>query len=600
MVDRTSARRPRLTRRLPVATLVACLALAGAVLGPRQGPARPRVRLVAVRHLAFPLRWAASLSVRMPADEPSAPDLSPTCPAPRPGWVRAENERPGSPDWFVDPLDEMPNVEGYVGQQSVRCGDLVTVHLSGTGPVVVRAYRMGYYHGIGARLVWTSPPVEAVRRSGARPRGSTRVVNERWPVSLAVRVTTAWPPGLYLLELSSAAPHPRRVAGPAVVPLVVRDPAGREPVVVDLSSTTWAAYDPWGGASLYGGERRGLRGRAFEAGLLRPLVGRGLAQLLQFDVPLVRLAERTGVDVAYVTDLDVDASPRLLLAHREVVLPGHSEYWSRRMLDGVLAARNAGVDLASFGGDELGWQVRVDRDRAGTPVGVVCWRTTADPEMRTDPALATLSFWADPGPAVDVGALLGERYTGLGVRTALRVGRLPPWLARASGLRAGSVLVDAATGEVDGITTEPGLPPDLAVLAQGTFLDGTGALRSVETTYYTAPSGAAVFDAGSTDWSCQAAGACLGQAVPPAVSRPLAELTLAVLRAFARPRFGATHPSVVQPPMPASQLAFLVPPGVASAGDSEDEPPVGHDSTEPERASRGPVGSAHGTSVRSG
>ena len=67
---------------------------------------------------------------------------------------------------------------------------------------------------------------------------------------LSVAITSAFEPGLYLAEFVSL------VDGSAsLAPLTVRDPAGREPLLVQLSAATWAAYNPYGGASLYNGFR---------------------------------------------------------------------------------------------------------------------------------------------------------------------------------------------------------------------------------------------------------------------------------------------------------------------------------------------------------
>src|SRR5581483_800549 len=59
-----------------------------------------------------------------------------------------------------------------------------------------------------------------------------------------------------------------------------------------------------------------------------------------------RFIDQLGYDTAYTTDVDVDADPAQLVGHRLVVVPGHSEYWTKAMRDGFEAARGLGVNLA--------------------------------------------------------------------------------------------------------------------------------------------------------------------------------------------------------------------------------------------------------------
>ena len=82
-----------------------------------------------------------------------------------------------------------------------------------------------------------------------------------------------------------------------------------------LPVTTWAAYNGWGGRSLYdGGGFNGLP-RADVVSFDRPMqpVGSPIWEALQghpfftWEYPLVRWLEREGFDVGYVSSLDVHA-----------------------------------------------------------------------------------------------------------------------------------------------------------------------------------------------------------------------------------------------------------------------------------------------------
>jgi hypothetical protein len=398
----------------------------------------------------------------------------------------------------------------------------------------------------------------------ASPRGSTRLIQEAWPTTTTIPVTPSFEPGLYLVEFGS--PHGGAMG---VAPLVVRDPGGTAPVLVQLSSATWAAYNSYGGASLYRGPGGAVALRSFAAGLERPLVADGLRELMVRDVALVHQVERLGLDTAYVTDFDVDAAPSLLLGHQEIVVPGHAEYWTARMLHALEAARNAGINEAWLGGNDISWQIRITRATDGLPTSVVCYRTLADPVAATDPAAATVYWWSNPGPVTDVGALIGERYTGRKLDSGLRMSSTPPWLVAGTGLRVGSLLANAAANEVNGVTTLSGLPPDLQVVAEGAFRRGR-LLGPVDVTYYTAPSGAAIFSAGTTDWSCEIDGSCVDHWIGTDEAAVLGRLTANVLTAFAQPGFGRAHPSRSTPPMALATLVRILPVGqVGAAGRPE-------------------------------
>jgi hypothetical protein len=456
-------------------------------------------------------------------------------------------------------------VVGYLGQTTAVCGQRVDVHLSGPrGSALVRVFRVGWHGGTRARLVWTSSPVRVSPQRQARASGPTRLIQESWPTTTTIPVTPVFEPGLYLVEFGSE--HSSAVG---VAPLVVRDPGATAPVLVQLSSATWAAYNTYGGTSLYRGPGGSSALRSFAAGLDRPLVADGLRELMVRDVALVHQVERLGLDTAYVTDFDVDAAPSLLLGHQEIVVPGHAEYWTARMLHGLEAARNAGVNEAWLGANDISWQVRITRGADGRPTSVVCYRTLADPVAAADPAAASVYWWSNPGPVTDVGALIGERYTGLKIDSGLRLRTAPPWLVAGTRLRVGSLLASAAANEVNGVTSLRQLPPDLQVVAEGAFRRGR-LLGPVDVTYYTAPSGAAVFSAGTTDWGCEIDGSCVDHWIATDEAAILGRLTANVLRAFAQPGFGRAHPSLLTPPTALAVLARTLPAGqVGNAGRPE-------------------------------
>src|SRR5205085_8239867 len=129
--------------------------------------------------------------------------------------------------------------------------------------------------------------------------------------------------------------------------------------------TTWQAYNAWGGNSLYVGGPGTNPSRAYKVSYNRPLTvdaqGGGLGDYnspLHGEYPMIRWLEANGYDVSYFTDVDSDRNGALIRNHQVFLSVGHDEYWSGGQRANVEAARDSGVDLAFFSGNECFWKTR--------------------------------------------------------------------------------------------------------------------------------------------------------------------------------------------------------------------------------------------------
>ena len=82
---------------------------------------------------------------------------------------------------------------------------------------------------------------------------------------------------------------------------------------------------------------------------------------------MIRWLEANGYNVSYTTGVDTDRRGNLLTNHKVFLSVGHDEYWSGAQRANVEAARNAGVHLAFFAGNDIYWKTRwetrsMDRD----------------------------------------------------------------------------------------------------------------------------------------------------------------------------------------------------------------------------------------------
>ena len=118
--------------------------------------------------------------------------------------------------------------------------------------------------------------------------------------------------------------------------------------------------------------------------------------LFNAEYPMVRWLEANGYDVSYSTGVDTDRRGELIPNHKVFMSVGHDEYWSGEQRANVEAARDAGVHLAFFSGNEIFWKTRWENsmDGSNTPYRtLVCYKETWDNAANSIPPIPR------PGPA---------------------------------------------------------------------------------------------------------------------------------------------------------------------------------------------------------
>ena len=116
--------------------------------------------------------------------------------------IEQENRLPGTSAWTIPNLQAASGIEGYADVVSAQASDRVRLFVSTRAAAFhVEAYRIGYYGGHGARLVWRSRSVRGEVQAGPSIDPATHMVEARWHPSLAFVVEPDWTPGDYLLKL---------------------------------------------------------------------------------------------------------------------------------------------------------------------------------------------------------------------------------------------------------------------------------------------------------------------------------------------------------------------------------------------------------------
>ena len=162
-----------------------------------------------------------------------------------------ENQKPGTPDWDLTDPALAREIEGYASRTSVNGGEPIALFVHTIAArYTIDVFRAGWYGGAGARRV--AGPIErtGVAQDVPAPDPSTGLIECAWrdPYRLDTSGPDgAWTSGVYLARLTA-----RPSGKQSFIVFVVRDDA-REPAMVFQSSvTTFAAYNNWGGKSLYG------------------------------------------------------------------------------------------------------------------------------------------------------------------------------------------------------------------------------------------------------------------------------------------------------------------------------------------------------------
>jgi len=475
----------------------------------------------------------AAVSPRAPAVV--VPAVQRIVAAPGSNWVRLENAKPGSGAWRIPSSAVAGDLQlaGYADQASVTRGQPVRLYVTATAPTFsVRAFRLGWYGGDQARLVWTSAQLPGHRQPAAR-LAAGRMVSTQWSPSVTV-ATAGWPEGTYLLLLTDTNGKKK------YVPLTVRSTmlAGR--LVLVNAVTTYQAYNAWGGYSLYHGPGGGFATRAAKVTFDRPYDENGARVLTSYEQGVIAAAERLGLPLAYLAGTDLDADTYRLSTARGVVSLGHDEYWTAGMRATVTRARDAGTNLAFLGANSVYWRVRLEPGRLGVNRVLVGYKSAA-----TDPVKGgtTTVKWRSPPSPRPESSLVGMLYECFPAQGALVVHDPSLFLLAGTDARVGSRYAGVVGTEIDRAYPMSGTPPNLHVVAHSPVRCGSSKHTYSDVTYYTARSGAGVFSVGTMLWSKALRGTEPRYGIDQRSVAFVRTVTSNLMTAMVAGPMGRTHPS---------------------------------------------------------
>ncbi len=430
--------------------------------------------------------------------------------------IVTENALAGTPKATWDPVGNGSTgdltIQGFATDISVNKGQTVhfKIETSPAASYTITIYRLGYYQGNGARQIASLGTFSGIAQPNGSYNSSTGLLDcSNWSESASWAVPATAVSGLYIAKLTKTS------GGSSHIPFVVRDDASTADILLKTSDNTWQAYNPYGGNSLYVGSTSYPNGHAAKVSLNRPFItrggngggGPGQDWFMNAEFPMIKFLERNGYNIAYTTDVDLDrdATPITPANHKLIISSGHDEYWSLAERNKIEAARDAGVHLAFFSGNEVYWKVRWENNYRT----LVCYKEGTLGENvcgnKCDPTSAWTGLWRD-GAAYDAGKpennLTGQ-ISWSDVSSAISVSsaykNLRFWRNTAvASLSSGSVtFTSGSLGYEWDFQQYPEANPHGQIALSSQTVSG----KVHKLSLYRAPSGALVFGSGTVQWS---------------------------------------------------------------------------------------------------
>lgn len=411
---------------------------------------------------------------------------------------------------YEHPLEDMnyPEVWFYTDRLSYRPGDTVRFHVSSTAEHFrLQILRDGAEPTVVERAEKLHAPLTRLRH-GFIENGCDWPEIYQWKIPVDIRS------GFFIASVhtqdSFGTPRVQE-HGFFVLPRTGKDAAPNRILLIGATST-WIAYNDWGGANHYHGDKvpegmvfaprltihrpwaRGLiwlpEGAprnphelvvlagsipryppiefAFTRGFTKWYANAGWAT---YERPFAVWAEANGYGLDYACQHDLHDDPDLLAGYRCVVLVGHDEYWTREMREAIDRYVETGGNVARCAGNFF-WQIRLE-DGGRTQV---CYKSQAhqrDPLAGSDDKRRLTSNWEDPvvgWPGAETFGLNASygMYAHVGSQVPRSSGgftvyRPDHWALAGTDLGYGDILGGAAKVlgyEVDGLdyTFRDGLP----------------------------------------------------------------------------------------------------------------------------------------------
>ncbi|RCJ35342.1 hypothetical protein A6770_16075 [Nostoc minutum NIES-26] len=454
-----------------------------------------------------------------------------------------ENLKRGTKNWIKTNYATSLEIAAFMSAESINKGESIDIIASvlTPGDIKVEVYRLGYYGGIGARLIGTVDNIAAINQpvSDEKVDDKTKLVRYDWAKTYTITTDDTWVTGCYMVKLTDKGTSKQCLAF-----FILRDDNLKSDIIYKFGFATHLAYnsfayDKANRKSTYSSGERALQithDSPWEGNCYNPKMVN--SNPLRWEANTIRWLEKNCYRVSYCSGQDIDKKGSAFVKKYRVFMnSGHDEYWSFKEYKAIKEAVEAGVHILSLSANTCYWNIKwhddyrtADLYKLNDPMaGGVVSNYVEDtvnfpPTYRfRDPDLLGKTF--DGCKVTGECGLFGVGYIGdignafggydLTVKKDHNV-------FRGTGLTAGSKLTQLLGYEWDHIDPDPRAQP-LTKSGTPKFLDciifesaipnpipatsnvsqsfvGTLPMNAVQTShgvYFTAPSGARVFAVGS-------------------------------------------------------------------------------------------------------
>ena len=334
-------------------------------------------------------------------------------------------------------------IEGFTTDISVNAGGTVNFKINvnnGAGSDYrIEIFRLGYYGGAGARGVAQILNTNAIDQDLPLFDESLGLVDAgNWLVTDSWDVPADAVSGVYLARVQRLDVNGQPIPGEAnQIPFIVRNDGVAADIVLQTSDTTWHAYNGWAGelgnsnqaGPNFYGDAAGIvshdplpnsgsfaQNRAYAVSYNRPFITRDGTSpasgahdyLFGADYAAIYWLEKNGYDISYISGVDTDRlGADYLKNYKSFISVGHDEYWSGDQRINVEEARDSGVNLLFWSGNEVYWKTRWETSISADGTAyrtLVCYKETwangdqfASPEdyNNIDPSNIWTGTWRD-------------------------------------------------------------------------------------------------------------------------------------------------------------------------------------------------------------
>jgi len=482
-----------------------------------------------------------------------------------------ENALPGTTSWRISANTSTTAIQGFANATNVQVGQNLDLYVDTKLPsYYVEAFRMGWYQGKGARLIYTTQRQRGIAQPACPVDGYHMVSCYNWKISAVMLVSPKFIPGDYLLKLVGSD------GSSSYIPVTVWDPTSSSTYVVVNRSMIEQGWNTYGGFSFYQGtgpciidnSSYPVCNRARVVSFDRPYdTGNGSSDFLTNEYPLVALMEKEGLDVSYITDITLSSYPHVLDHHKVLISLDHDEGWTYEERLALQTAQAHGLNAVFFGAAAMVRHDRLEPSILGLNRQVVDFRNAyEDPLNGKAPGMQiTGNTWESPPASWSPLSQIGVQYSGYlapNIFVPMIVSDAKSWVYQGTGLVNGSSLVNVIASDFDHVIPSPSEPPNLQVLshspvpvnegtASGQVWNGNSYSDMV---YFTNPiSHAGTIDTGNNVWVGDL-NRCTTATYPTCPAPQLIAITNNILRLFGKGPAGLIEPSV-------SNLASIAPAG---------------------------------------